>query len=127
MNGLSPTSQFSPSGGAGNPTTRGAGMLTWPSLKRVVGQVIVLASRATCRLASWLSRAMAGVASMAVTINPADKSLIVVIEFLLWMQRTKMFGLASWRADRGSGVLPKDGRSTSRSPLKTTSGFSIDF
>jgi hypothetical protein len=32
MNGLSPTSQFSPSGGAGNAPTRGAGIPTWPSM-----------------------------------------------------------------------------------------------
>jgi hypothetical protein len=32
---------------------------------------------------------MADVASRAVAINPADKSLIVVIALLLWMQRAK--------------------------------------
>jgi hypothetical protein len=32
---------------------------------------------------------MTGVASMAVAIIPADKSLIVVIELLLWMRRAK--------------------------------------
>src|ERR1700736_1476269 len=34
-------------------------------------------------------RAMVGVASMTVAINPADNSLIVVIELPLWMQQTK--------------------------------------
>jgi hypothetical protein len=29
---------------------------------------------------------MTGVASMAAAINPADKSLVVVIELLLWMR-----------------------------------------
>jgi hypothetical protein len=32
---------------------------------------------------------MAGVTSMAVAINPADKNLIVVIVLLLWMRRAK--------------------------------------
>jgi hypothetical protein len=35
---------------------------------------------------------MAGVTSMTVAINPADKNLIVVIVILLWMRRAKTFG-----------------------------------
>jgi hypothetical protein len=37
---------------------------------------------------------MAGVASMVAAINPADKSLIGVIELLLWMQPSKDFGFS---------------------------------
>jgi hypothetical protein len=48
-----------------------------------VGKALTLAFSATCREATPLSRAMAGVANMAIAINPADKSLIVVIELLL--------------------------------------------
>jgi hypothetical protein len=39
-------------------------------------------------LAKQYLQAMAGVESMTVTINPADNSLIVVIEIPLWMQQT---------------------------------------
>jgi hypothetical protein len=64
---------------------------------------------------------MAGVASMAVAINPADKSLIVVIEHLLWMQRAKDVWLL--QLERGSGVRPKHGRETSLSQLKPALEF----
>jgi hypothetical protein len=38
---------------------------------------------------------MAGVASMAAAINPADKSLIVVIVLLLWLQQAKTYGFSA--------------------------------
>jgi hypothetical protein len=54
----------------------------------VVGNELALAFFATWRLAKQFLQAMAGVESMTVAINPADNSLIVVIELLLWMQQT---------------------------------------
>jgi hypothetical protein len=53
-----------------------------------VGDTLALAFFAKCRLAKQFLQAMAGVESMTVAINPADNSLIVVIEPLLWMQQT---------------------------------------
>jgi hypothetical protein len=45
---------------------------------------------------------MAGVASMAVAINPADKSLIVVIELLPFgCSEPKTFGFSSWNEGPG--------------------------
>jgi ACR3 family arsenite efflux pump ArsB len=43
---------------------------------------------ATCGLAKQFLQAMAGVESMTVAINPADNSLIVVIELPLGIQQT---------------------------------------
>src|SRR6266481_9329738 len=74
MRGLSPTSQFSPSGGAGgNAPTRDAEMPTRPS------KALALAPLARCREVTWLVRAIAGVASVAVAISAADSSLSLVI------------------------------------------------
>ena len=74
INGLSPTSQFSPCGGAGgNAATRGAEMPTRPS------KALALAPLARCREVSWLVRAIAGVASEAAAISAADRSLSLVI------------------------------------------------
>jgi hypothetical protein len=47
-----------------------------------------LAFFATCRLAKQFLQAVAGVESMTAAINPADNSLIAVIELLFWMQQT---------------------------------------
>jgi hypothetical protein len=46
-----------------------------------MGDALALAFFATCRLAKQFLQATAGVESMTVAINPADNSLIVVIEF----------------------------------------------
>ena len=75
IRGLSPTSQFSASGGAvgGNMPTRGAEMPTRPS------KALALAPLARCRWVSWLVRAIAGVASEAAAISAADRSLSLVI------------------------------------------------
>ena len=81
INGLSPTSQFSPSGGAGrNAPTRGAEMPTRPSIFMTGGGggarigVLCEVPRVT-----WLVRAIAGVASTAAAISAADRSLGLVI------------------------------------------------
>jgi hypothetical protein len=77
MRGLSPTSQFSPSGGAaGNAPAPAAEMPTRPS------KALALAPLARCREVSWLVRAIAGVASEAAAISAADRSLSLVIKFL---------------------------------------------
>ena len=44
-----------------------------------------MASCARCREVTWLSRAIAGVASMAEAISAADRSLSLVIQFLHWI------------------------------------------
>src|SRR5258706_16477515 len=76
IRGLSRTSQFSPSGGAGNAPARAAEMPTRPS------KALALAPLARCREVSWLVRAIAGVASEAAAISAADRSLSLVIKFL---------------------------------------------
>src|SRR6266436_7350317 len=77
IRGLSPTSQFSPSGGAaGNAPACAAEMPTRPS------KALALAPLARCREVSWLVRAIAGVASEAAAISAADRSLSLVIKFL---------------------------------------------
>jgi hypothetical protein len=48
-----------------------------------MGNTLALAFFATCRL-----HAMPGVENITVAINPADNSLIAVIELLLWLQQT---------------------------------------
>jgi hypothetical protein len=53
-----------------------------------VWDALALAFFATCRLAKQLLQAMAGIESMTVAINPADNSLIVVIDLLLRAQQT---------------------------------------
>jgi hypothetical protein len=80
INGLSPTSQFSPSRGAGGKApTRGARMPTVPSIS--VGWAVeeAWASSARCREVTWFVRAIAGVASMAAAITAADRILSIVI------------------------------------------------
>src|SRR5258708_15663055 len=70
IRGLSPTSQFSPSGGAGgNAPTRGAEMPTRPS------KALALAPLARCREVSWLVRAIAGGAGEAAAVTAADRKL----------------------------------------------------
>ena len=68
-----------------------------------------MAFLATYRLAKQFLQAMAGVESMTVAINPADNSLIVVIELLLWMQQTTRDYL--WRVElvwlQGAAIVSK--------------------
>ena len=54
------------------------------------GTHAALAFFAACHLAKPFLQAMAGVASMTVAINPADNSLIVVIETSFKMQQTTL-------------------------------------
>jgi hypothetical protein len=61
---------------------------------------------------------MTGVASIAAAITPADKSLIMVIELLLWMRQAKdvwLLQLANGPRVRGQS---KTWLPTSRSQLK---------
>jgi hypothetical protein len=75
-----------------------------------VGDTLALAFFATCRLAKQFLQAMAGVESMTVAINPADNSLMVVIELLLWMQQTTRDYL--WRVElvglQGAAIVSKN-------------------
>jgi hypothetical protein len=77
IRGLSPTSQFSPSGGAGgNAPTPGAEIPTRPSKYNVRrGRRSHWRPLRRCREVTWLVRAIAGVASMAAAISAADRSL----------------------------------------------------
>jgi hypothetical protein len=54
-------------------------MPAWLSIYRVA-DALASAFLATCRLARQFLQAMAGAESKTVAINPADNSLIVVIE-----------------------------------------------
>src|SRR5258708_19661512 len=78
IRGLSPTSQFSASGGAvgGNMPTRGAEMPTRPS------KALALAPLARCRWVSWLLRAIAGGSSTAADIRPTPPRFHLILLFL---------------------------------------------
>jgi hypothetical protein len=71
-------------GAVANAPTAGARWQRRSSVEGARGAILALASNARCREATWLSRAIAGVASMAAAISAADKSLNLVIRFLHW-------------------------------------------
>ena len=117
---------FPPQGAVANAPTRGAGMQTRPA----VGEALTLASCARCREVTWLLRAMAGVASMAVAISAAARSLSSVIEFLHWISKAN----TTWLL-RIAGLASGDCRATesmrwlcysaSNQPTKRLDGRSI--
>src|SRR5438552_12557318 len=65
--------------------TAGAGWQKRPSILRVARVVLANASNARCREVTLVSRAIAGVASVATAISAADRSLSLVIRFLHWI------------------------------------------
>jgi len=71
-------------GAVANAPTAGARWQRRSPVEAAPGAILALASNAGCREATWLSRAIAGVASMAAAISAADKSLNLVIRFLHW-------------------------------------------
>ena len=93
-------------GAVANAPTAGARWQRRSPVEGARGAILALASNARCREATWLSRAIAGVASMAAAINAADKSLNLVIRFLHWdcgfgflraLQVWRATGLMRWR------------------------------
>src|ERR1700730_17995818 len=79
-------------GAVANAPTAGTRWQRRPSVKRATGAILALASNASCGEFTWLSRAMAGVASMAAAISAADRSLALVIRFLHSDQKSQQSG-----------------------------------
>ena len=87
------TDQRADVGSQGGPLSQGA-VANAPTAgarwqRRPSGAILALASNTRCREVIWLSRAIAGVASMAAAISAADRRLGLVIRVLHWIGKAK--------------------------------------